>query len=64
MSLRSHHLSASLALFLVLVPSARAADPKLEFQITFDSKVSAVPFTGRVYVMLFKNKMTDPPGGP
>src|SRR5436853_310483 len=64
MSLRSYRLFSLLALFLVLVSSAPAADPKLEFQIIFDSKVSVAPFTGRVYVMLSKNKMNEPPGGP
>jgi S-formylglutathione hydrolase FrmB len=39
---------------------ARAGEAKpLEFQVTFDRAVSDKPFTGRVFVLLSKNTVTD-----
>jgi hypothetical protein len=41
---------------LVTALASAGAEPKpLEFRLTFDPAVSRQPFTGRVYVMLFKN---------
>jgi hypothetical protein len=44
--------------------SALAQARPLEFRITFDRKVSTQPFTGRVYVMLFKQEVKDLRPGP
>ncbi len=41
-----------------------AASPALEFRLRFDEKVSAKPFTGRVYVMLSQGKSERLPVGP
>ncbi len=50
---------------LLLAPAARAAQPRpLEFQLRFEPAVSTAPFTGRVYVMLSRRPMTEPPVGP
>src|SRR5258707_216701 len=55
--LRRTLLALSL-LFVVTV--SRAADSKpLEFQIIYDAKVTAAPFSGRVYVMLSKRAISD-----
>jgi S-formylglutathione hydrolase FrmB len=45
--------------------AALAAEPRpLEFRLTFDSKVSGEPFTGRVYVLLSRQPIEEPPSGP
>ncbi len=42
-----------------------AAEAKpLEFHLTFDQKVSASPFSGRVYVLLSKQLLREVPSGP
>jgi hypothetical protein len=53
------------SLCILTVPVAAYADePKpLEFHVTFDPTVSSKPFTGRVYVMLSRFSMTQPPAG-
>lgn len=57
-----------LAVLLVVCCSAtavRAGEAKpLEFQVTFDRTVSDKPFTGRVFVVLSKNLITDVIRGP
>ncbi len=58
----SFHLASSL---LLLTPAAVAAQSRpLEFRLTFDRSVSAQPFTGRVYVMLFKKDVKELRSGP
>ena len=55
------------ALFCVCwgVAAARAGEAKpLEFQVTFDRTVSDRPFTGRVFVLLSKNTVSDLIAGP
>jgi S-formylglutathione hydrolase FrmB len=54
--------SLPLLLLLLLTPVAWAEGP-LEFQLTFTPEVSAEPFTGRVYVMLFASEPKGPPRG-
>ena len=57
--------SVAFVLFVVLAGTSLAAQPKpLEFHVTFDKSVTDKPFTGRVYVMLTKNNLKVPPGGP
>jgi hypothetical protein len=52
-------------LLLILTPtSAEAQSRPLEFRLTFDRSVSAQPFTGRVYVMLFKQDVNELRPGP
>jgi hypothetical protein len=52
-------------LLLVLAPvSATARERPLEFHLSFDPAVSAQPFGGRVYVMLFKERVQDLRPGP
>lgn len=52
-------------LLLFLSPAGVAAQPRpLEFRLTFDKRISARPFTGRVYVMLFKKDVTELQSGP
>jgi enterochelin esterase-like enzyme len=52
-------------LLLVLLPASAAAQPgPLEFRLTFDRQVSAQPFTGRVYVMLFQKEIKELRSGP
>src|SRR6516164_6873478 len=47
------------------VAAARAGEAKpLEFQVTFDRTVSDRPFTGRVFVLLSKNTVSDLIAGP
>ncbi len=42
------------------LPAIRAEEPRpLEFHLSFDSRVSDQPFTGRVYVMLSKGKINE-----
>jgi enterochelin esterase-like enzyme len=49
----------------LLVPASAVAQPRpLEFRLTFDRSVSARPFTGRVYVMLFKQDVKELRSGP
>ena len=57
---------ACLALwFLVLTPASALAQARpLEFHLTFEKNVSAQPFTGRVYVMLFKQDVKELRPGP
>jgi hypothetical protein len=53
------------SLLLLLMPvSAEAQSRPLEFRLTFDRTVSARPFTGRVYVMLFKQNVNELRPGP
>ena len=62
---RSLDLFGCLVVFGVIAHGARAAEPKpLEFHVAFDPKVSNVPFTGRVYVMLSREPVTEPRSGP
>ncbi len=57
-------MSAAL-LALCLAVTARAGEAKpLEFQVTFDRTVSDQPFTGRVFVLLSKNRISDLVSGP
>ncbi|MHB1422260.1 MAG: alpha/beta hydrolase-fold protein [Gemmataceae bacterium] len=52
-------------LLLLLTPASAAAQARpLEFRLTFDRSVSAQPFTGRVYVMLFKQDVKELRPGP
>src|SRR5579875_1394368 len=52
-------------LLLLLTPaSALAQSRPLEFRLVFDRNVSAQPFTGRVYVMLFKQSVNELRPGP
>lgn len=44
-----------IACILLLVAPAAASARPLEFRLTFDPSVSPRPFTGRVYVMLFRS---------
>src|SRR5262249_52733213 len=53
--------SSLLIAFLLAIPVQ--AEP-IEFQLTFDAKAKATPFTGRVHVLLSKGKRTEPPEGP
>jgi S-formylglutathione hydrolase FrmB len=47
-------------LVLLVAPASVFAQARpLEFRLTFDKNVSAQPFTGRVYVMLFKQKVDE-----
>jgi hypothetical protein len=50
------------AILLLTVPAVAAAP--LEFKLTFDAKVKATPFTGRVHVLLSNARRTEPQGGP
>jgi hypothetical protein len=53
------------SVLLVLTPvSALAQARPLEFRLTFDRQVSTQPFTGRVYVMLFKQDVKELRPGP
>ncbi len=53
------------SLLLLLTPASAWAQPRpLEFRLTFDRNVSAQPFTGRVYVMLFKQNVSELRSGP
>ena len=53
------------SLLLLLTPVSAVAQPRpLEFRLTFDRSVSAQPFTGRVYVMLFKQDVKELRSGP
>ncbi len=51
-------------LALLALVSFASASPALEFKLRFDKKVSAKPFTGRVYVMLSRSKSERLPYGP
>lgn len=62
-ALRPSFRLASLLLLLMPVSAAAQSRP-LEFRITFDRSVSAQPFTGRVYVMLFKQDVKELRPGP
>src|SRR5579883_352930 len=66
MSMLTYRLSTRLAsLLLLLTPaSALAQSQPLEFHLSFDRGVSAQPFTGRVYVMLFKQDVKELRPGP
>lgn len=58
-SLRLAYLS------LLLTPASAAAQARpLAFRLTFERSVSAQPFTGRVYVMLFKKDVKELRSGP
>ena len=52
-----------LLLFVFVLAVPVRAEP-LEFQLTFDAKARATPFTGRVHVLLTNSRRTEPPGGP
>lgn len=53
------------SLLLLLTPAIAAAQSRpLAFRLTFDRNVSAQPFTGRVYVMLFKKDVKELRSGP
>lgn len=66
MSMPTFRLSLRLAsLLLLLTPASVAAQARpLVFRLTFDRSVSAQPFTGRVYVMLFKPDSKQLRSGP
>jgi pimeloyl-ACP methyl ester carboxylesterase len=65
MSAPALYPSLGLASLLLLTPvSAVAQSRPLEFRLTFDPGVSARPFTGRVYVMLFKQDVKELRPGP
>ncbi len=66
MSTPTLRLSLRLAGFLLLLTpvSAAAQARPLEFRLAFDRNVSAQPFTGRVYVMLFKQDAKELRPGP
>ena len=50
---------------LLLTPAAVGAQERpLEFRLIFDKSVSTQPFTGRVYVMLFKQEAKELRSGP
>ncbi|MCI0457956.1 MAG: hypothetical protein L0Z62_13400, partial [Gemmataceae bacterium] len=53
-----------LGLLLVVAPAAVAQPRPLEFHLTYDRGITPGPFTGRVYVMLARNLLTQPPSGP
>jgi S-formylglutathione hydrolase FrmB len=55
---------AALLAALILFPSSLLAAGPLEFHLTFDKTAHGKPFTGRVYVMLFKAGTTDLQRGP
>jgi S-formylglutathione hydrolase FrmB len=64
-------LELLLCVLLLLVSAQVRADSKpatqaapLEFHLTFEKNVSEKPFTGRVYVMLFKESVTSLRSGP
>ncbi|HEY7309126.1 MAG TPA: alpha/beta hydrolase-fold protein [Gemmataceae bacterium] len=58
-------LSCIACLLPLSVPvSSVAQQTPLEFRVTFDRRVSAQPFSGRVYVMLFKQDVKDLRSGP
>jgi S-formylglutathione hydrolase FrmB len=52
----------ALAAVLFIAGQATAAGP-LEFHLRFDKNVAPKPFTGRVYVMLSKQKLSTVPNG-
>jgi pimeloyl-ACP methyl ester carboxylesterase len=68
MSLLSFRLFHLLAPLLLLLPpvftTAQAPSRPLAFRVTFDRRVSAQPFTGRVYVMLSKQDVSELRFGP
>src|SRR5262245_16802102 len=49
----------SAVLLAVVVSSSAATAGPLEFHLTFDKKAYDQPFTGRVYVMLFRSTTTE-----
>jgi pimeloyl-ACP methyl ester carboxylesterase len=52
-------------LLLLLTPATATAQTRpLELRLTFDRRVMAQPFSGRVYVMLFKQEVKDLRSGP
>jgi hypothetical protein len=51
-------------LVLLLFATPASAGQALEFQLRFDPAVTKAPFTGRVYVMLSKKKISTLPSGP
>src|SRR5436190_1181844 len=53
-----------LSCLALLAHAAAALASPLEFRITFDPKVSTHPFTGRIYVMLSHEPVTEPRSGP
>jgi hypothetical protein len=58
-------MSVVLLCLLLSVASIRAGEAKpLEFHVTFDRSVSDQPFTGRVFVLLSKNRIADLAAGP
>jgi hypothetical protein len=52
-----------LLLFAFVLAVPIQAEP-LEFQLTFDAKAKATPFTGRVHVLLTNSRRTEPPPSP
>jgi S-formylglutathione hydrolase FrmB len=56
---------SSAALLLWMTPAVAGAQPRpLEFRLTFDQRIAAEPFTGRVYVLLFKEDVKELRPGP
>jgi hypothetical protein len=52
-------------LLVLLAPASALAQARpLEFRITFEKNISPQPFTGRVYVMLFKQDVKELRPGP
>ncbi len=66
MSLTTNRLPVRVAgLLLLLAPNGADAQQRpLEFHLTFERGVSAQPFTGRVYVMLFRQDVKELRPGP
>src|SRR5260370_22393494 len=57
-------IALPLWLLLAFADHARADCQPLEFQLTFEKNVSDTPFTGRVYVMLYREAVTSLRSGP
>jgi S-formylglutathione hydrolase FrmB len=65
MTLIAFRLAACfLSLPLLGAQSAQPTTQPARFEVTFDPKISATPFTGRVYVTLHGRQVGKPPGGP
>ncbi|HEY7327195.1 MAG TPA: alpha/beta hydrolase-fold protein [Gemmataceae bacterium] len=63
LTFRPFNRLASLLVFLTPI-SAGAQTRPLEFRLSFDRTVSAQPFTGRVYLMLFRQDVKELRSGP
>jgi hypothetical protein len=63
-SWRSNWLIAIPLYLLVAAVAQPAAGRALEFRLTYDRSINPGPFTGRVFVMLTKEQLQEPPLGP